>query len=133
MIVGDDMGKNTKKKKNAGSTAAYRKADMEARKFVGRVNADLHKAHDIGMMKATAIILWMMRKEYGFGRKRILRMVETIHQYCLDYIVPVRAKGKPADVPLEEMCRELAEDCGIYIDLKKGKIYGSKEAMEVDV
>ena len=38
MIVGDDMGKNTKKKKNAGSTAAYRKADMEARKLAGIIN-----------------------------------------------------------------------------------------------
>ena len=75
----------------------------------------------------------MMRKEYGFGRQRLLRMIENIHQYCLDYIVPAREEGIPANVPLEEMCRELAEECNIHIDLKKGKIYGSKEAMEVDV
>ena len=126
------MAKSKKKKNNAGVVVQNKTAKMQRMRQTGIVVADMNKAHDIGMMKATAIILWMMRREYGFGRQRLLRMVETIHQYCLAYIVPAREEGKSAALPISDMCKDLEEECNIYINLQNGRIYGSKEAMEVD-
>lgn len=137
MIVGDDMGKNTKKKKNAGSTAAYRKADMEARKWAGIINADRRKEFDRGLMTATVVVLWMMHREYGFGQTRLYRIIKQIVQYNTNYIAPAydpkREEGTFEGLSLEEMCKALAEECSIYINVEKGRAYGSKEAMEVDV
>ena len=129
------MASNKKKNKKAGNIAERRKAKMEAMKFAGMVHSDLNKAHDIGMMKAAVIIMWMMHREHGFGRQRLIRMMNMIHQYCQDYIIPISEHGENefAGVSVEDMCEALADECGIYIDIKKGRAYASKEAMEVDV
>ena len=46
---------------------------------------------------------------------------------------PKREEGAFEGLSLEEMCEALAEECSIYINVEKGRAYGSKEAMEVDV
>lgn len=131
------MAKNKKKKNNAGSTAAYRKADMEARKTLGIINANMRKEFDRGLMTATVVVLWMMHREYGFGQTRLYRIIKQIVQYNTEYIAPAydqkREERTFEGLTLDQMCEALAEECSIYINVEKGRAYGSKEAMEVDV
>ena len=131
------MAKNKKKKNNAGSTAAYRKADMEARKTLGIINANMRKEFYRGLMTATVVVLWMMHREYGFGQTRLYRIIKQIVQYNTEYIAPAydqkREEGTFEGLTLDQMCEALAEECSIYINVEKGRAYGSTEAMEVDV
>lgn len=131
------MAKSKSKKKNAGSVVANRKADMEARRIAGMINADMRKEFDRGLMTATVVVLWMMHREYGFGKVRLYRIIRQIVKYNTEYIAPAydekREEGSFEGLSLEQMCEALAEECDIYIDVKKGRAYGSKEAMEVDV
>jgi len=131
------MAKQKKKSKNAGATAAFKKADLEARKTLGIINANMRKEFDRGLMTATVVVLWMMHREYGFGQTRLYRIIKQIVQYNTEYIAPAydpkREEGAFEGLSLEEMCKALAEECSIYINVEKGRAYGSKEAMEVDV
>ena len=131
------MPKSKKKSKNAGSTAAFKKADMEARKTLGVINANMRKEFNRGLMTATVVVLWMMHREYGFGQTRLYRIIKQIVKYNTEYIAPAydpkREEGAFEGLSLEEMCNALAEECSIYINVEKGRAYGSKEAMEVDV
>lgn len=129
------MAKN-KKKKSSG-VAERKKAAMETIKFVSMIEADKRRAFDQGMMYAAVIVLWMMHREYGFGKKRLIRILNQISQYSTEYIAPAYsndiAEGEFAGLSAEDMCQALEEECEIYIDLKKGRVYSCKEDMEVDV
>lgn len=129
------MGKVSKKRKN-GAVVEQKRKELETMKFLGIIEADKRRAFDQGMMHAAVIMLWMMHREHGFGKTRLIRILNQIAQYSAEYVAPAYndvPEGEFSGLSVEDMCQALEDECEIYINLRKGRVYANKQDMEVDV
>lgn len=115
-----------KSKKNASRAAARNKAALQEKMLVGALNADrarvFRQGENIGYTEATVIMLWLLRTEYGFGKKRLAGFLHRIEDFCKSFLVPEGGDGTFAGITVEDMCQALKDECDITIDLKSGLI-----------
>ena len=118
-----------KKKKNRSNAALYKKQAMNEKLMLNAINKDrigvFQQGENIGYTNATIIMLWLLHTEYGFGKMRLARFLNTITDFCEAYVLPAKQKhkeGEYAGIGLEDMCQALRDECKIDIDWKRGLI-----------
>jgi hypothetical protein len=115
------------KNKKPGA-AERKKAVLEEKLLLGQINAERFRAFEqgenIGYTNATVIMLWLLRRKYGFGQKRLVVFLHDITDFCEAFLLPAKnhKEGEFAGVSLEDMCQALKDECDIDIDPMRGLI-----------
>lgn len=122
------MAKN-KTRKPRSNAAMYKKMALERKMLNNAINADRSRVfmqgENIGYTNATIIMLWLLRREYGFGKVRLTKFLHQITTFCEAYVLPSQEKqpeGKYKGITLEDMAEALKEECDIHIDWQRGLI-----------
>lgn len=109
--------------------ALYKKQAMEEKKMLGAINAERRyvylKGLNMGYSEATVIMLWLLRTEYGFGKKRLAKFMRQITDFCGEYVLPSQEKQKEGEyqgITLEDMAEALKDECDIHFDLENGMV-----------
>lgn len=119
----------SKKRKPRSNAAMYKKMALERKMLNNAINADRSRVfmqgENIGYTNATIIILWLLRREYGFGKVRLTKFLHQITTFCGEYVLPAQSKqpeGEYQGITLEDMAEALKEECDIHIDWQRGLI-----------
>ena len=119
----------SKKRKPRSNAAMYKKMELERKMFNSAINADRNRVYDhglnMGYTNATIIMLWLLRREYGFGKARLTKFLHQITTFCEEYVLPGQSKqpeGKYQGITLEDMAEVLKDECDIHIDWEHGLI-----------
>lgn len=118
-----------KKRKPRSNAAMYKKMALERKMIDNAINADRNRVftqgENIGYTNATIIMLWLLRREYGFGKGRLTKFLHQITTFCEEYVLPAQSKqpeGTYQGITLEDMAEVLKDECDIHIDWKHGLI-----------
>lgn len=119
----------SKTRKPRSNAAMYKKMALERKMLNNAINADRSRVfmqgENIGYTNATIIMLWLLRREYGFGKVRLTKFLHQITTFCESYVLPAQSKqpeGKYKGITLEDMAEALKEECDIHIDWERGLI-----------
>ena len=119
----------SKKRKPRSNAAMYKKMELERKMFNSAINADRNRVYDhglnMGYTNATIIMLWLLRREYGFGKARLTKFLHQITTFCEEYVLPAQSKqpeGTYQGITLEDMAEVLKDECDIHIDWEHGLI-----------
>ena len=122
------MGKS-KTRKPHSNAAAMKKRAMEEKLVQSAVNADRRYAYvkglNMGYSEATVIMLWLLHREYGFGKKRLAKFMHQITDFCGEHVLPSQEKQKEGEyqgITLEDMAEALKDECDIHFDLENGMV-----------
>ena len=81
--------------------ALYKKQAMEEKLFRNALGIDRHnvfmQGENIGYTNATIIMLWLLRREYGFGKVRLTKFLHQITTFCESYVLPAQSKQPDSD------------------------------------
>lgn len=124
------MAKN-KPRKSRSNAATYKKMAMQEKMIESVISADRYRAfkqgEDVGFANATAVMLWLLHREYGYGAKRLMVFLHNISDFCNNYVIQSQEKQPDNEyqgISIDDICQTLFEETGIKVDPNTGTIEG---------
>lgn len=122
------MAKNKKKRGGSNSTAAAMNNKLKLQNAMANnmLGVNYSKGRTEGWGLAILFMCWVLRKHYGFGQKRMLRLVHDLNEFALDVIgygpdgVFKSKDGEFNGVSIQDVIDALDEECKIMVDLDTG-------------
>ena len=134
------MAKNKKKRGGGNSTAAAMNNKLKLQNALANnmIGANYSKGRTEGWGLAILFMSWTLRKRYGFGQKRLLRLLEDLNDFALDVIgygpngVFKSKDGEFNGVSIQDVIDVLYDECKIVVDLDTGLFRAKERVGEIN-
>ena len=122
------MGKNKKKKGGSSSTAAAMNNKLKLQNMLANnmLGNEYLRGRRHGWALAIIFMSWILRREYRFGQKRLMRLLADLNEFSLeDFAYGPDGKftaeeGKFQGLSVQDVIDQLDEECKIMVDLDSG-------------
>ena len=120
------MAKNKSKKHGGGNAAMHNKLKLQNVLANNMLGNEYLKGRRHGWAMAILFMSWLLHGQYGFGQKRLMRLLSDLNKFSLEVIAfgPdgrfTAPDGEFQGLAVQDVIDQLDEECRILVDFDNG-------------